>query len=280
MIKSVRLANEARARYASDTKGTLDESRVVLSLGPVGATLFPAQEFDGFYPPPYGPAAYSSSSANRNVFGDDEGELEERSVDALASFHLQRLFVFANDAETWSRIDYVAFETVPLLREITAIKRAMTSLYANSPDLQRKPWWISAVFPDGKYPQHGATSEQVVRTITSDFDNSGAVAVPDGLGINCTRLEFMPRLLDEMTAYLDSRNVRPWLVLCPNGGDVYDPVSRTWKDREIDSAGKGDLWATRLVEIAERYRDRWGGLIIGGCCRTGPKEIEALARKL
>jgi homocysteine S-methyltransferase len=73
MLESVRLADLARTRFIEEQGGILTSSDIIiaLSLGPYGASLFPAQEFEGFYPPPYGPKAYSASEMNCNSFGNE-----------------------------------------------------------------------------------------------------------------------------------------------------------------------------------------------------------------
>lgn len=261
MLKSVSLAAEARSRFQTDGV------KVALSLGPYGAICVPAREFDGIYPPPYGPPN------NINTFGPGEEELDEKAIRALSEFHLTRLLVFATHSPTWKKIDCIAFETIPLLREITAIRRAVRALYEQNPAVERKPWWISTVYPDGRFPQ-GCEIGQVVDTALREGDGER----PDGLGVNCTSTNLLADVLSKFTLALPS-NLTPWLVAYPNGGDVYDPVAREWT---AGTGAKGDGWATELVNIVENYTsgDVWGGVIVGGCCRTGPKEISALASKL
>ncbi|HRW67872.1 MAG TPA: homocysteine S-methyltransferase family protein, partial [Candidatus Competibacter sp.] len=57
------------------------------------------------------------------------------------------------------------------------------------------------------------------------------------------------------------------IVVYPNSGEVYDSARRCWQ-------GIGAVAA-----FAEQARE-WaahGARIIGGCCRTGPEHIRALA---
>jgi len=114
MQKAVALAAEARSRFEHDAgPGPAGEVKIALSLGPYGATLTPGHEFDGFYPPPFGPQAYSPGGRNRNAFTAAEASQESVAIDALTDFHLQRLRVFANDLTTWARVDCIAFEDDP-----------------------------------------------------------------------------------------------------------------------------------------------------------------------
>jgi len=302
MRKSVKLAHEARRRFWEEEQAVGREKRevkIALSLGPFGATLSPAQEFDGLYPPPYGPKGYTTDSEDRNTnaFPDTlEGQrLAEESVEKLAEFHFGKLQVFADDAETWEMIDLVAFETVPLSREVKAIRRAVGRLQQELADrgIETKRWWVSTVWPDGRCPEERepggdrVSPRGVVRTLL-DEDGAGIAQEaprPWGIGINCTSLDHLAALLIEFTNATrsfssPSQADRPWLVVYPNGGDTYDVVRHVWIPT---TSGKGDGWAARcweLVKTAAEEGSVWNGVVLGGCCRTGPAEIEALEKRV
>lgn len=286
MIKSVRLANEAKELFYNKRQDVAQtDVRVALSLGPFGATLSPAQEFDGFYPPPYGPKGYAGKQDNINAF-ERVGDADEKAEEALAQFHFERLLVFASEREVWDGIDCLAFETVPLAREIRAIRRALKMLEDHE-QVAMKPSWICFVFPDGRYPETDGpkgpplTVQQVVRAALEQ-GVGGHGRVPDAIGINCTRVEFLPELLVQLEQAVESICTdsisKPWLVVYPNGGDVYDPVSRKWIAAEKPI--KARTWARDLALVVQRAQmgKAWGGIIVGGCCRTGPLEIEEVAR--
>ncbi|KAI4519248.1 Homocysteine S-methyltransferase [Schizophyllum commune Loenen D] len=289
MTRAVRLADEARRKYCEESGKALSDIKLVLSLGPFGATLSPAQEYDGCYPPPFGPQAYSTSGENVNAFpvGSEGDEAESRAVQALVDFHLERLRVFAADEEVWRAIDIIAFETIPVLREITAVRVAMAKLAAEVAD-GGKAWWLSVLFPDGKFPEkrrgEPSASREVADVVRSAFaartSDGDEMADPDGVGVNCTDVSHYSGLVEALQDALPSYtgdSVRPWLVLYPNGGDVYDPVSRTWKE----GSGKEEAWADKLVDLATHAHKTtvWGGVVLGGCCRCGPDKIRMLADK-
>ena len=295
MRKSVNLAHEARNRFWKEQgpSGKKKDIRIALSLGPYGATLHPAQEFDGFYPPPYGPKGYTPDPAekNTNAFPDtEEGRrLASASVESLTKFRLERLRVFADDRETWDMLDLVAFETVPLSREITAIRRAVGLLQEElgERDANMKNWWLSTVWPDGRYPEELAPSgervppKQVVQALLGDVVCDPR---PWGIGINCTSLEHLSPLIAEFNTAAREISFlpggRPWLVVYPNGGDTYDPVHRIWIHAK---EGKGELWVERLWRTVKELEGEgrvWGGIVLGGCCRTGPVEIKALVKRV
>ncbi|OCH91677.1 Homocysteine S-methyltransferase [Obba rivulosa] len=288
MRKAVQLAAEARRRYQEELAQAAAPSRAVriaLSLGPYGATLSPAQEFDGFYPPPFGPKAYTSSGENWNAILDTE---EERaSIDALTAFHLERLRVFAEDTEVWNTIDFVAFETVPLLREVKAVRRAV-ALLQNEMGAWLRPWWITTVYSDGQFPEQGQPGgdkisvQRVVEAALCD-DLSLPAALPPGLGINCTNVTHLTTVLYAMThavqAICATGRLAPFLVLYPNRGDVFDPETQLWHHAGAEQ--KGEEWAARFWHAVTPILRRrvWHGAILGGCCKTGPDEIAALSNQ-
>ncbi|KAL0957082.1 hypothetical protein HGRIS_003178 [Hohenbuehelia grisea] len=262
--KGVQLADEARRRFVQERNLPDDSIRIALSIGPFGSTLVPTQEFDGFYPPPYGPQAYTTDGQGRNSFLPGEEDKETTAVQALAEFHFERLKAYLSDSATWGMIDLLAFETVPVLREITAIRKAVQMVEAEitkqGQAVTLKPWWISG------------RAQQVAQTALG-----GAVELPrpTGLGINCCGVEFMSELAHDMGQAVREYNLErpPILVLYPNGGDVYDTVLRQWK-KGRDKAH----WADELDQVVRKVKDAWGGVIVGGCCRTGPEEIRALGQ--
>lgn len=166
MQKSVKLADDARKAYLAEegggpTKGVF----VALSLGPFGSAVKPPQDFDGLYPPPFGPEGPHSDSkgaegpGNTRLFFSDAGVVveEKKAIEALAGFHLWRLRAVASNPEIWNCIDYVAFETIPHFRELRAIKVAMARFDAGARGTRGggelewlKGLWLSLVFPDGE----------------------------------------------------------------------------------------------------------------------------------
>ena len=71
---------------------------------------------------------------------------------------------------------------------------------------------------------------------------------------------------------------KPWLVLYPNRGDTYDPKTQTWFKQSTEGMGWAEEMRT-VVDGAEKAQV-WGGIVAGGCCKTGPDEINCLAKEL
>ncbi|KIY46785.1 Homocysteine S-methyltransferase [Fistulina hepatica ATCC 64428] len=287
MHKSVELAVEARNLfYLERRRESGEESRkikIALSLGPFGAGIVPGQEYEAIYPPPYGPKAFSPTGDNINTFYVGQEDEEQRSVNALTEFHLERLQQFSHNRAIWDSVDLIAFETIPLLREVRAIKSAMAQLgeeYA-------KPWWISLVFLGGIFPEGRRDNPGVKLTVG---DVVQGICEPGtgtnmsrmmGLGFNCVNMRFLRDLTTQMTdairSYWDYDLPKPWLFLYPNGGGTYDPVSRTWGATEC-------FPAQELFELAEStspgVQDSvWQGVVVGGCCKSRPDDIRVLANE-
>ena len=114
---------------------------VALSLGAYGATMIPSQEYTGRYP---------------KKLMDSKG---------LYDFHLDRITCFAGDAATWNSIDMVAFETLPRLAEVEAVRVVMETINAKAPS---KNFWISCVFSNDDELPDGSTIPDVVEALLSE----------------------------------------------------------------------------------------------------------------
>ncbi|KAI9455192.1 Homocysteine S-methyltransferase [Russula earlei] len=293
MRSSVTLAADARSRFAAEAHVPIDGIKIALSLAAYGASLSLPHEFDGHYPPPYGPQAYRTRGA---------------SEESLMAFHLERLRVYASDKETWRAVNALAFETVPLAREVRAIRRAIAALEGEIAPGERKPWWICAVYTGGQFPEErpGGGGERLgaKEVIAAYFDDpptaatggdrgighEGATryAVPDAFGINCTAVTHVAGAvaaandaLAEMGASCSS-GAKPWLVLKPNGGQTYDMDTRKWGWYGGEGRSQGEEWARKLGDIVRTATSKgvWGGVLVGGCCKTGEEELRILSRVL
>jgi len=275
MLNGVHIADEARHQFCQEHPDVRPKDiHIALSFAPFGSILGSMQDYGGIYPPPYGPRAYSDSGENINSFGDDiEGR--NNSIKALTQFHEERLRVFTSDKETWDKIDSVAFETVPLVREVEAIRQAMGNLKES---VGSKPWWITAIFPGGKCPetrQPGGNHFTAGEVAYAMVHGGDITPVPNGIGINCTGLQFIPDLLQEFERVMDGK-ARPFLVLHPNGGDGFDLSAHAFKGAE-----KIDRWEEILANMVNEARKRgWKNIIVGGCCKAGPSEIKALGEMM
>ncbi len=250
----------------------------VLSIGPFGATLSPSQEYKGIYPPPCGPSTSSSNYPSDPL----------PCIDALAQFHLDRLKVYAEDEEVWRLIDWIAFETVPLLTEYQAIRRAMTRL---KEEMGRgKRFWITSAWPEGKHPQFNEQGEHVSVRKVLEAALVGEDLPANGVGLNCTNPSYIHALSTEFSEKMKDlvteekvRGGEVTFVLYPDGGSVYDTVTRTWSSGGLDpeSWGRQVSNQARLIHSATMDSQKlWKGVIVGGCCKSGFREIKALSAGL
>lgn len=170
----------------------------------------------------------------------------QRSAAEFRAFHRPRV-----EALLDAGADLLACETLPSFAEI----RALAALLQEYP---RARAWYSFTLRDAEHLSDGTPLREVMAALA---DNPQVVAV----GINCIALENTPAAL----AHLHSLTALP-LVVYPNSGEHYDAVSKTWHHHGEACASLAD------------YLPQWlaaGAKLIGGCCRTTPKDIAALNAK-
>jgi homocysteine S-methyltransferase len=165
------------------------------------------------------------------------------SFDELVGFHSRRIAVLAE-----TDADLVAFESIPSLEEAKAILVALRS----HPNL---PVYLSFTCRDGTHVSHGET----MRTCAELLDKQPQVV---GIGVNCTAPELIDSLVGEL-AQVTSK----LLIVYPNSGEQWDAVHQRWH---------GDGQIQQFSEQAQRWKSA-GAQWIGGCCRTGPEHVRAVA---
>lgn len=162
--------------------------------------------------------------------------------EALLDFHRTRIRVLVA-----SGCDLIACETIPQLAET----RALLAL-VESHDV---PAWFSFTLRDEEHISDGTP----LATVAALLDASPNVVA---VGVNCVPLERVAPALATLAAH----SSKP-LLAYPNSGEIYDGVTRTWQAAQSGST------------LAEHARE-WialGAAMIGGCCRTTPAGIAALA---
>jgi homocysteine S-methyltransferase len=168
------------------------------------------------------------------------------SIAQLREFHSARFEILAT-----SGADVLACETIPSLDE----GRALLDLIADHGETQA---WLSFTSPDGIHTSQGEVLVDCARAVDK-VDNVIAV------GVNCVH----PRVVATAIAEFARGTNKP-IVVYPNAGEVWDAGSREWR-------GKPD--GARLSDLAPVWVEA-GARLIGGCCRTGPGDIYALARAI
>ena len=166
-----------------------------------------------------------------------------RRAEEFTAFHRPRI-----EALLDAGADLLACETLPSFVEI----KALAALVAEYP---RTRAWFSFTLRDSEHLSDGTPLREVVAALK---DNSQVVA----LGINCIALENTTAALK----HLHSLTALP-LVVYPNSGEHYDAVTKTWHHHG------------EACETLAGYLPQWleaGARLIGGCCRTTPKDIAEL----
>ncbi|TWU09337.1 Homocysteine S-methyltransferase [Symmachiella macrocystis] len=161
----------------------------------------------------------------------------------LADFHRQRIHQFAA-----SNADLLACETIPSLLEAQALVQVLA-------EVPGTPVWLSFSCRDEQHICHG----ERIADCGQLLDEVPQVV---GIGVNCTAPQFVEPLIENLRTQTD----KP-IVVYPNSGETWDAGRRCWT---------GTASCDDFVRAAQRWRAA-GARLIGGCCRTGPEHIRALA---
>ena len=153
-------------------------------------------------------------------------------------------------------VDLLACETLPSLPEAEALVALMEEFDVEG--------WLSFTLRDGGHISDGTPLAQVAKL--SRVQPSVAA-----IGVNCVPLELVAPSLGALGKATDTP-----LIAYPNSGESYDAVSKTWRPATA-IAGPGSKHAASLAEGTAIWREL-GARLIGGCCRTTPEDIAAVAR--
>ena len=179
-------------------------------------------------------------------------------AEAFKDFHRPRIAALVD-----AGADFLACETLPSFAEAEALL-ALTGEF----DVES---WFSFSLRDGAHISDGTPLAAVAELCGSD---DRVVAV----GVNCVPLHLVPAALGA----LGEAGTKP-LVTYPNSGESYDAATKTWAAGSGPEGEGGASGAegvpTGLAAGAGAWREL-GARILGGCCRTTPRDIAALAAAL
>lgn len=165
------------------------------------------------------------------------------SSETLRDFHETRLKLFDG-----AGVDVLALETIPSLQEAEVVSDLLRDC--------KTPSWMSFSCRDNEHISDGALLSDAARLFAG---HPTVVAV----GINCTSPQYVPALIAELRKSLSGKSILAY----PNSGELYDAQSKSWRG----TVTPGDCAAAARAWVAA------GAKIIGGCCRMGPRHIEAMA---
>lgn len=161
----------------------------------------------------------------------------------LAAFHRERIRVLVE-----AGADILACETLPCLVEAKAI----VSVLEEFPQ-------VSAWFTFSAKDEFHISDGERIADCAKWLEEQPQVAA---IGINCTAPQFIESLIQEVK----SASSKP-VIVYPNSGATYDPVSKTWSEEPSANAFSANSKAWHKA----------GADIIGGCCSTTPDDIAAIA---
>ncbi len=164
----------------------------------------------------------------------------------LADFHRERLTLFDNSAA-----DVLACETIPSYLEAQVLGELLQHVTT--------PAWVSFSCRDGTRISDGTPLADAVDLFS---EHPRVLAV----GVNCTPPQFMLGLIREIRSALPGKAI----IVYPNSGERYDASTRTWSGTATPTD-----WSIAVREWVDA-----GATLVGGCCRTGPEHIRAMAKHL
>ncbi len=188
---------------------------------------------------PFGAALHNGGEYHGN-YGCSYGD--------LVRFHRERIEIFARAGGAQAP-DLLAFETFPSLDEARAVGEALRPW----PELQA---WFSFSCRDERHVSHGERVADCAALVAS-FPQTVAI------GVNCVP----PKWISSLIAELRAASGKPILVY-PNSGEGWDAARRCWTGT-TDPEDFG-AWAAEWFKA--------GAQMVGGCCRTQPAHIRAVAR--
>ncbi|KAM3074392.1 AdoMet-homocysteine methyltransferase [Clarireedia jacksonii] len=203
-ILSAALAAEGEPARKEEMKMLLmkkKKKQIALSLGAYGAVMSPSQEYAGKY------------------------DAEHQGLEQLRDWHRERIEVFRKDERCWGKVDVLAFETLPLGVEVRSVRRVMGDLLRLENGERGKRFWISCVFPglEGDERWRLSDGSEVKDVVDAMLGRREGEAVPWGIGLNCTKVEKVERLVREFEREVgnlrDSGVIEEWpgLVIYPDG---------------------------------------------------------------
>ncbi|MDC7804325.1 homocysteine S-methyltransferase [Sphingomonas sp. BLCC-B65] len=163
-------------------------------------------------------------------------------VETLRTFHRRRLEVLAD-----AGADALAIETIPSRLEVQALAAELGRL--GRPDL---PVWISL-----SAASSGFVGADLAAALADAAEVAGVVAV----GVNCCPPEAVAPALAAVPSGVAG-------IAYPNSGERWDAEARTW----VGEGGVPTALASAWIAAGAR--------LVGGCCRTTPAHIAALAASL
>ncbi len=158
------------------------------------------------------------------------------------SFHFRRMELLKE-----AGADIFAVETMPKVEEARACANMLEELGCD--------YWISFSFRNSDQISDGTKISEVVEKLQN-------LPHLKAIGVNCTPLEYVMAIIRNYRKYTE-------LPICvyPNSGEIYDGITKTWHGSKDGLSFADSITGWMLA----------GADLIGGCCRTRPEDIHAIA---
>lgn len=169
-------------------------------------------------------------------------------VEEMMDFHRPRIQALVD-----AGVDLLACETIPSFSELKALVQLLQS------DFPTTSAWITCTVRDHAHLSDGTPLEDVAATVNA---SKQTVA----FGINCIPEQDVCAVLDHLRPLTN----KP-LVVYPNSGEQWDAKARAWSGQRAQGQ--------EHARLIRQWREK-GARLIGGCCRTGPQDIEVIRNTL
>lgn len=202
---------------------------------------------------PYG--AYLANGAEYS------GDYDVVDVGKLAQYHEEMVKCFIEDAD----VDVIAFETIPRFEEVKAIFELLEKLYTSN---YQKEFYVALSCKDESTLVDGTPLSDVILYMVSR-DHPLVKANFVGTGCNCVPYEIVEGFIRTVNATCEDLGAEALnLIIYPNLGFENDPSNPS--DYAFRSSVEG--WRRAIEQWSQAPNVR----IIGGCCSTGPREVQVI----
>lgn len=162
-------------------------------------------------------------------------------------------------------IDLILFETIPSSLEAEAIHDLIKTWAPSDTTPSLPPIAVSFSCQSNDKISDGALLEQCVEF----YDDLESVV---GLGVNCTKLQYIPSLVSILVA--KQQHSGKAVVLYPDGGGIWDAKERNWIQGSKMSP-------ERFCEMVTNVMGECGtNIMVGGCCGTEVAHIRLLSHNM
>lgn len=162
----------------------------------------------------------------------------------MKAFHRARI-----QALLEAGVEILACETIPSFAEVKALVELLETEFPTAAA------WFAFTTRDSGHLSDGTPLTDVI-DVTNSCDQIVAV------GVNCIPEASVSAVLDHMGPFTN----RP-LIVYPNSGEQWDAQARAWTGKRAQGQ--------EHEHVIKEWYDK-GAKLIGGCCRTGPKDIEVI----